>query len=224
MQTIKNKYTIALGIALIANFLLSLIPVVVLWDPLLKGDIAGTMLSMSQHSFQAHLAIFLCIVEVVIVAWLGVLLWGLLRKVNPVWAMTAMVFYLLEMVMFAIGTFSGYALVHLSSIHATSPGEQLEIIGAVFLKLNGYAESMAMIPFGIGGFLFYYLLYKSKALPSWIPIWGFLSVILPFIVVPLSTYGVGIPFFIVFPYVPFELFLGVYILIKGLSSKSVIWQ
>jgi len=40
-------------------------------------------------------------------------------------------------------------------------------------------------------------------------------------------YGVPIPFFVIFPYLPFELFIGIYILIKGLSSESVVkeqWQ
>jgi hypothetical protein len=223
MQPIRNRYTVALGIAFITQFLTSIIGGLVLWNPIAnKSDISETMLSISQHYIRAHLSIFLGVVTIVAVVWLGILLWGLLRKVNPVWAMTGMVLYIIEMVMWSFGVFSGYALLYLSAWTTNSDG-QIKTLGAILLKLYNYTQNMAIIPFVIGAFLFYYLFYKSKALPSWIPIWGFLSVILT-VIVPLNAYGVGIPFWIVFPYVPFELFIGIYILVKGLSSKSVIWQ
>ena len=80
-------------------------------------------------------------------------------------------------------------------------------------------RTQAVIPFGIGAILLYYLLLKSKALPTWLMVWGLLSVFTVLIGIPLIAYGVAIPFAVVFPYVPFEFFTGGYILVKGLREK-----
>jgi len=56
---------------------------------------------------------------------------------------------------------------------------------------------------------------------TWIPIWGLVSMFLVLFGIPLITYGVNIPFAVVFPYVPFEFVIGGYILFKGLREKAL---
>ena len=221
MQTIRNKYTVALGIAFITQFFTTLISEVVYGNIVVKGNIAKTMVSISQNYTQALFSVLLDIISVVVIIWLGVLLFSSLRKVNYVWAIMGLTMYIAEAFMLFTGKCFQFAFMNLSSIFSTNTNS--EMFGTVLYDTREFAYSISMFPFVIGGFLFYYLLYKSRALPSWIPIWGFVSVFLVFIV-SLRIYGIPVPFFIAFPYIPFELFIGVYILIKGLSSKSVIWQ
>jgi hypothetical protein len=217
----RNRYTFALGTAFIIQFITSLVSGGILFDPLVdKNDIVKTMLNISQNFTKAHFSLFLDIITVLVVIWLGVLLFYFLHKINNVWATVALVFYITEEILHIISKCFQFALIYLSSIYSTNANADLEIFGKILFEAKEFSGSISMIPFGIGAFMFYYLLYKSKALPTWVPIWGFLSVLLVLVVVPLIFYGIAIPFFVVFPYVPFELFIGIYILIKGLSKNN----
>jgi hypothetical protein len=80
---------------------------------------------------------------------------------------------------------------------------------------------MAMLPFGIGAILLYYLLVKSKALPTWLSIYGLITSIPVMIGSTISAFGIDVPFAIYAPYIPFEFFVGIFVLIRGLSEKSL---
>jgi hypothetical protein len=222
MQMKRDRFTVALGMALVVQFITSLVSSVAFFDPLIaKDDIGKTMWDIAQNQTQAHIGIFMDIITAVVIVWLGVLFFRLLRRMGQVFATTALVLYIIEAVMLVVSRIFGYSLIQLSIAYGTSGDKSLEIFGQILLYTKDFAGSMGMIPFGIGAVLFYYLLFKSKALHSWIPLWGLIAVIAVPISVPLMAYGVTIPFFVNFPYVPFELFTGVYILIKGLSVKSL---
>ncbi len=222
MKTIRNSFTLALGLAFLLQACAPLISGAILFDPMIdKSDIAGTMLKIAANPLNAQLSIFLDIVTVMGVVWLGVLLYTLLNKVNRVWALTGLAFYVVEAFMHLTGKAFGYGLIMISNQYQINLNSDLVPLGQVFLQVNKFLPSLAMIPFGIGAFLFYYLLVKSKALPTWISVWGLVSMFLVLVGIPLIAYGVKIPFAIVFPYVPFEFFTGGYILIKGLREPKM---
>ena len=56
-----------------------------------------------------------------------------------------------------------------------------------------------MIPFGFGAISFYYLLMKARIIPTWLALWGLVTA--PFILVgiPLTTFGVKVPFALFVP-------------------------
>lgn len=222
MKTVKNKFTLAMGIALLLQAAAPFFSGVFLFDPLVdKTDISQTMLNLAGNPFNAQLSIFLDIIAVMGVIWLGVLFYSLLQKINKIWAMTGLGFYVLEAVMLMIGKSFSYVLIRTSDLYLATNDISLLPIGQVLLQTEKFVSSMAMIPFGIGAFLFYYLLVKSKALPTWLSIWGLVSMFLVLFGIPLMTYGVKIPFAVVFPYVPFEFVIGFYVLIKGLREKTL---
>jgi hypothetical protein len=222
MKTVRNKFTLALGLALLLQAAAPFVSGVFLFDPLVdKNDIGKTMLNLAQHPFNAQLSIFLDMVTAMGIIWLGVLLFTLLKKINRVWAITGMAFYMLEAFMLLIGKVFGYALIVTANSYLVSHEIGLIPLGQVLLQVDQFFPNMAMVPFGIGAFLFYFMLVKSKALPTWLSLWGLISMFLVLIGIPLMTYGVNIPFAIVFPYVPFEFFAGAYILIKGLREKAL---
>ncbi len=222
MKTIRNKFTLALGIALLLQAFAPLIAGAVLFDPLIdKSDMALTIANIAQHPFNAQLSIFLDIVAVIGVLWLGVLFYTLLKKQNKVWVMTGLYLYALEAVMMMIGKAFNYLLIMIANTHGAVNQELISSLAMNFYQTGKFFSNMAMVPFGIGAFLFYFMLVKSKALPSWLSIWGLVSMFLVLIGIPLMTYGVNIPFAVVFPYVPFEFVAGGYILIKGIREKAL---
>ncbi len=222
MKTLYNRFTIALGVALLLQATTSLVSGGILFAPLVdKTDIATTMTNIAQNQFKADLSIFLDIVTALGIVWLAVLLYSLLRKVNQIGATTALALYILEASILVMSKFAGYALIQVSSMYALNGDKALEGIGQLLLQVKDFSYNMHILPCGVGAILFYYLLVKSKTLPSWIPIWGLVTIIPVLIGTMLRTYGVEVPVAIMFPYIPFEFFAGAFILIRGLSDNTV---
>lgn len=221
MKTLNNRFTIALGIALLLQAITSLVSGGILFAPLVdKTDIAATMTNIAQNQFKADLSVFLDIVTALGIVWLAVLLFSLLRKVNGVWATTALALYILEASILVMSKFATYALIQVSSTYALSGDKALQVTGQLLLQVKDFSYNMHMVPCGIGAILFYYLLFKSKTLPSWIPLWGLVTMIPVLVGTVLRTYGVDVPIIIMFPYIPFEFFAGAFILIRGLSDNT----
>jgi hypothetical protein len=222
MKTLNNRFTVALGIALLLQAVTSLVSGGILFAPLVdKTDIATTMTNIAQNQFKANLSIFLDIVTALGIVWLAVLLYSLLRKVNQIGATTALALYILEASILVMSKFAGYALIQVSGMYASTGDQTLQATGQLLLQVKDFSYNMHMVPCGIGAILFYYLLFKSKTLPSWIPMWGLVTMIPVVIGTLLRTYGVEVPIAVMLPYVPFEFFAGAFILIRGLSDHTV---
>lgn len=227
MRTIRNRYTksrfsAALGIALFLQAITSLVSGTLFLGPFTdKGDIVKILLDTASNQAAANISIFLDIVTALVIVWLGVLLFSLLRKVNQVWATTALALYIVEAGILIVSKFFGYALIQVSGAYSVNGDKAFETIGRVLLQMKDFSYSMHIIPFGVGAVLFYYLLVKSKAVPSWLSLWGLITVIPLLAGTLLRTYGVEVPFIVILPYAPFEFFAGIYVLIKGLSDKAL---
>ena len=84
-----------------------------------------------------------------------------------------------------------------------------------------FIGKIAMIPFGIGAVIFYWLITKAQAVPKWLGWYGIVTVPLILIATPLMAFGVNVPFWIMVPYVPFEFFTGVFVIVKAAKIKLV---
>lgn len=218
----RNRFSMALGAALFIQAITSLISGTIFLGPFIdKSDIISIMLNTASNQAIAHFSIFLDIVTALVIVWLGVLFYSLLRKANQVWATTALAFYIVEAGMLIVSKFFGYALVQVSGAYSVTNDKVFEAIGQMLLQMKDFSYSMHIIPFAVGAVLFYYLLYRIKAIPSWLSLWGLIAVIPVLLGTILGTFSVEVPFIIMLPYVPFEFFAGGYIMIKGLSSKSL---
>jgi hypothetical protein len=59
------------------------------------------------------------------------------------------------------------------------------------------------------------MLVKSDVVPRWMSLWGLITVF-PLLVGTLTQiFGYTLPFFIYIPYIPFELVIGLWLLVKG---------
>jgi Domain of unknown function (DUF4386) len=77
-----------------------------------------------------------------------------------------------------------------------------------------------MLVFCLGGILFYALLVKSRVVPVALSLWGLITT-LPMLIGTLAQiFGRSIPIIFYIPYVPFELAIAVWILVKGIQVGS----
>jgi hypothetical protein len=154
------------------------------------------------------------------VAFLGVVLYLTLRKQNEKMALTAMTFYILEGALLAASKLSAFSLLRFSQeyVAAGQPAD-LRLMGQVTYEAMDYVgDTLHMLAFCPGGILFYFLLYKSGVVPRAMSLWGLIATFPMLIGTITQIFGYTIPFIFYVPYVPFELVIAIWILVKGIPE------
>jgi hypothetical protein len=72
----------------------------------------------------------------------------------------------------------------------------------------------------IGGILFYYLFLRSKYVPTVLPLWGIIAASLGSIGTLLGFFDYYVPLYVFLPILPFELSIGVWLMVKGIRDGS----
>ena len=112
---------------------------------------------------------------------------------------------------------SGTGAVEVSQFHtlaALSMAERASVMGL-----------LVPVFFGAGALLLYTGLYQSRLLPRFITVWGWVAVVLMLINNLLLTFqveiGLGLSIVLVLPMIANEVFLGIWLIIKGFNSTNV---
>jgi hypothetical protein len=144
----------------------------------------------------------------------------LLREANRAVAVVAFGLWLAEAVMLAVSTLGLYALVTLGTDFAavgTADASSYRALGTLFLGFHQDAGDIEMLFFCLGAILWYSLLLRSSIVPRALALWGLLAVLLvlvgTLILVWDRSLSPSIALYV--PYVPFELVVGVWLLVRG---------
>lgn len=222
METTKTKNLLLkfLGITLFTQAVTSLIGGSIFLGPFDSNEITDASMRAIANSTQvAYISMLLQMITGVVIIMLGVAMYRAAGHKGKTIAVIALSMYILEAVLLAVGQVFIFGLVQASQMYSISGDANLLALGKVLLSCREFAGEMAMIPFGVGAILFYYLLMKAKVLPKWLALWGLVTVPLILVCVPLATFGIETSFVLLVPYVPFEFFTGIYILIKYRNKK-----
>ena len=79
-----------------------------------------------------------------------------------------------------------------------------------------------MVFFTLGGTLFYYLLFKSGFVPRPLAIFGLIAAPLALIGTLGELFGIAVPLLLFLPNLPFELAIGLWLLVKGFKDNPEI--
>jgi hypothetical protein len=190
------------------------------------GDIGATMLKIATNPLLFSANILFDMLTALGVIFLGAMLFLTLRHENEKMALTAMGFYFLEAALLAVSRSEAFSLLQISREYAASgqPANLLTMGNLAYASMDYVGSTLHMLVFCIGGILFYYLLDKARIVPRVLSLWGLITV--PFLLVwtLLDIFGYQVPFFLYIPYVPFELVIGIWILIKGTKETPEILQ
>jgi hypothetical protein len=222
METIVNQKGThrLLGVAFLVQSVLPLIGGLWFQSFEVKGDVGATMNNIAGHAPAVSITILFWIVAEIFVIILGTVLYQTIRHRNPTAAMIAYGMYVLEVTLGITGQICVFALLKTSAAYAAGGNAGLLDIGSALLTGRHFTGEMAMIPFGIGAVIFYSLLMKEGTIPKWLALWGLITAPLIMIGVPLTTFGVAVPTFVLAPYMPFEFFTGAYLLIRYRGGKN----
>jgi hypothetical protein len=153
---------------------------------------------------------------------LGAILFITLRKQNEEIALTALGFYILEGALLAVSRMETFSLLRISQEYvATGQSANLLLMGQVAYESMDFAgNTLHMLAFCLGGIMFYSLLYKSALVPRALSLWGLLTIFPMLVGTVTQIFGTTIPFYFYLPYVPFELVIAIWILVKGVADLT----
>ena len=217
-----NKTSRVLGVAFLLQFVTSLFSGMVLRQAwLVPGNISESMIKIANNPWLMRTNIFVDMLTSLGIIFLGAMLFVTLRKQNEKIGLLALGFYILEAALLALSRIAAFFLVGISQEYVTAgySGYLLRMGNLAFESMDFVGSTLHMLVFCLGGILFYYLLYKSNVVPRVLSLWGLVTVF-PMLIATLSEiFGYVLPFFLYVPYVPFELVIGIWILVKGVREN-----
>jgi hypothetical protein len=221
MNTV-NKTSRVLGFAFLLQFVTSFTSGVFLKQTwFVPGDMSGTLVKIANNPALMRTSILLDMLTALGVIFLGAVLFVTLRKQNEKFALSALGFYILEGALLAASKLDAFSLLRISQDYTAAANSALLTMGQVaYESMDFVGNTLHMLAFCLGGILFYFLLYKSRVVPAALSMWGLITVF-PLLVGTLTqVFGYTIPFIFYVPYVPFELVIAIWILIKGIKDAS----
>ena len=227
MTTKENTYSDknigrSIGAAFLGQAVASAVAGLVLLRPLIvPGNIVDTMANMANNALQVRAGIMADMITVISLIVLSILLYIALKKQNMKLAFVALGLRLTEVALLAASRVPTFVLLRISEAsviegHPTN----LQTLGQLAFEAQEITYSLNMVFFTLGGTLFYYLLYKSGFVPRWLSIFGLIAAPLALIGTVAELVGVAVPLFVFIPNLPFELTIGIWLLVKGFNSST----
>jgi hypothetical protein len=208
-----------------AVFLLQAVAAAV-WTYLLSslivtGDISATMTNIANNALQMRASIVVAMITAIGIVMIGVLMYVILKKKNRKIAIVAMGLYLVEAAILAASRISAFSLLRTSqeSVIAGHPA-YLQTLGNLFYESAEFGDWLHMLPFALGATLFYYLFFKSGYIPRALSLFGLIAALLALIGTPFGLLGYDVPIIVFLPNLPFELGIGLWLMVKGIRDGS----
>ena len=222
MNTV-NRTSRVLGIAFLLQFVTSFSNGVFLKSALIvPGSISESMIRIANNPLLMRAYILVDMLTALGIIFLGVALFLTLRKRNETIALVALGFYILEAVLLAVSRLEAFSLLGISQEYVTAgQSASLLTMGNLALKdMDFGGGTLHILVFCLGAILFYFLLYKSGVVPRILSLWGLITVFPMLIGTLLVLFDYEAPVFLYVLYVPFELVIGIWILVKGINEAS----
>lgn len=186
-------------------------------------NISETMINFSDSSTIVQLSIIGFLFEALAIVLLAVLLFETLKKQNKIIARWAFGLWIIEAVFIAVKQISSLALLFISQEYVkagTPDSSYFQTLGSLFNELMQFGYDVQMIFYCTGGILFYYLFFKSKYVPRALSLFGIIAASLGFIGELFALLGYNVLLYVFVPIFPFELGIGIWLLVKGFNSST----
>lgn len=211
-----------IGAAFLLQAVASAVAGLVLLQPLMApGNIVASMTNMANNALQVRAGIVVEMITVTALVILSVLLYLTLKQQNRNIAFVALGLRLTEVALLAVSRIATFALLRASQAFVIEGHPAyLQTLGNLFHESQDFAYSLSMVFFTLGGTLFYYLFYKSGYVPRILSLFGLIAAPLAFIGTVVELFGYVVPLVVFIPNLPFELAIGLWLLVKGIRDAS----
>ena len=211
-----------IGAAFLLQAVASAVVGLILLEPLeVPGDIIATMTNFASHFTQVRGGILGEMITVTALVSLSVLLYLALKEHNRAIAFVALGLRFTEVALLAVSRIATFTFLRISQAFVVEGHPAyLQTLGNLIFETQETAYSLGMIFFTLGGTLFYYLLYKSRYVPQALAIFGLIAAPLAFIGTVIELLGYAVPLIVFLPNLPFELAIGLWLLVKGARATQ----
>ena len=211
-----------LGAAFLLQAIASLVSGLILLQPLIvPGNIIDIMTNISNNALQMRASIVVEMITAIGIVILGVLLFITLKKISMKISLVALGLYIIEAGILAASRIPAFSLLRISqeSVIAGHP-TYLQTLGNLFYESQSFGYNLHMLAFALGATLFYYLFFKSGFLPRVLSLWGLIAAPLALIGILFSLFGYNVPIVVFLPNLPFEITMGIWLMVKGIRNSS----
>jgi hypothetical protein len=177
--------------------------------------------TLAAQETQVLVGVLLELVNCMAVLGIAAALFPLMRQHSGALAAGYLGTRVVEATVLSLAAIGPVLLVTLSQEYLEAGGSDAAFFqnaGTLVMAARGYLASLLTpIFFSLAALLLYYFLYRSRLVPRFIPIWGFIGVASLFAWNMLEAFGYSISVGMVFalPMILNEIFLGFWLLVKG---------
>jgi hypothetical protein len=212
-----------LGVAQLIVLVASMVSERLLASVVGSGPIASILMNVSKNFTRMRISNLFALLNSLAIVVLAVMFYIVFYKQHKVVALVALGCFVAEAITLAVSKIGAYGLIPLSQefVKAGAPDPSyFQTLGDfLYHGLDRLGYDIHMLFFCLGGVLWYYLLYSSRLVPRPLAIWGLAAICLLSIPVLLVLYRRGsTPLMVLgLPYAPFELVLGIWLVVKSFS-------
>jgi len=158
------------------------------------------------------------LIQAAAVVGIAVMMFPILKKYNERIALGYIVFRILECAMLIVASISPLLLITLSQEYLKTgapDASAFQALSTLFIALREHWTLLVLaIFYSSAAIMFYYVLYQTKLIPRFISVWGLIGAALALTTPWLGTL-LGIPMGLN------ELFLGVWLIVKGFDPSAI---
>jgi len=212
-----RKDSIIVGLLFIIAIFASLIG-----GTIIEGVITteGYLETLADNSSNLRFGVILELVNGIAVIGIAVILYKYIKIYSERYAVAYIGLRIIEAIACVLAAVIAMSFITLSRDFSALNLVNLNIIQNV---INGFRNDILgiLVPifFSLSSFILYYTLYRIKLVPRYISIWGLIGVVLIF---SMNVFGISgdIQMLFALPIITNELFLGFYLIIKGLKTNN----
>ena len=223
MNTSKNTIRL-LGAAFLFVIVAFFLSDLLLTSVVGSGSMSDILVNISGNLTLMRLSSVFGLVTSAGIIVLAVLLYIVLNKQNEIIALVALGWWLAEAITLAVGTIGTFALIPLSLefVEAGAPAASYFQTLGDFLNSGVFqlGNDIHMLFYCLGGILWFYLFYRSRYIPRVISIFGLAIESLGLIGMVLGFFAIDTNRLFLYPILPLELVVGLWLIIKGIRDGS----
>jgi hypothetical protein len=188
-----------------------------------SGSISDILVNIAGNITRMRISNLVALVNSLAIVALAVLFYVAFGKQYRIIALVALGCFVAEAITLAVSKIGTYALMPLSQefVEAGAPEPSyFQTLGSfLYHGVDRLGYQIHMLFFCLGGILWYYMLVSSRVIPRALSIWGLAAVCLLSIPVLLMLYDRNLTqaMLLGLPYAPYELVLGVWLIVKGFN-------
>src|SRR5688572_10177691 len=183
--------------------------------------------AISTNSMTVAIGAILWLLAVIGDAGHGVLMFPVLKQHSERMAIGYLAARIVDAIFIAIMVLFVLIQIPLGSEYlkaAAADAPFLQALSAVFSQAQQYAYQIGMSALGVSGLMLCYTLYRAKLLPGWLALWGLVGYATILVGMLSAVMGSGLGDLSSYVGGLWEVFVGVWLIVKGFSSSAVVPQ